>query len=73
MRRVLVVSALACALSLPFAPARADEVEGLAPRPFVHRPAQSPCPDAVAAMMALVLADHKLLHHLQTFPQTNAK
>ncbi len=33
MRRVLVVSALACALSLPFAPARADEtvvVSGLA-------------------------------------------
>jgi acetolactate synthase-1/2/3 large subunit len=26
------------------------------PRPFVHRPAQAPCPDALAAMMAL-LAD----------------
>ena len=26
------------------------------PRPFVHRPAQAPCPDAMAAMMAL-LAD----------------
>lgn len=24
------------------------------PRPFVHRPAQTPCPDAIAAMMALV-------------------
>jgi acetolactate synthase-1/2/3 large subunit len=24
-----------------------------APRPFVHRPAQAPCPDALAAMMAL--------------------
>lgn len=27
-----------------------------APRPFVHKPAQAPCPDALAAMMAL-LAD----------------
>ncbi|HEU4651971.1 MAG TPA: thiamine pyrophosphate-dependent enzyme [Croceibacterium sp.] len=27
-----------------------------APRPFVHRPAQAPCPDALAALMAL-LAD----------------
>jgi acetolactate synthase-1/2/3 large subunit len=25
-----------------------------APRPFVHRPAQAPCPDAIAAMMALI-------------------
>jgi acetolactate synthase-1/2/3 large subunit len=25
-----------------------------APRPFVHKPAQAPCPDALAAMMALV-------------------
>lgn len=25
-----------------------------APRPFVHRPAQAPCPDALAAMMALI-------------------
>jgi acetolactate synthase-1/2/3 large subunit len=24
------------------------------PRPFVHRPAQAPCPDALAAMMALI-------------------
>lgn len=24
------------------------------PRPFVHRPAQAPCPDAIAAMMALI-------------------
>jgi acetolactate synthase-1/2/3 large subunit len=32
----------------------ADEVEGLAPRPFVHRPAQAPCPDALAAMLALI-------------------
>jgi len=24
------------------------------PRPFIHRPAQAPCPDAVAAMMALI-------------------
>jgi acetolactate synthase I/II/III large subunit len=24
------------------------------PRPFVHRPAQAPCPDAMAAMMALI-------------------
>ena len=32
----------------------ADAVEGLAPRPFVHRPAQAPCPDALAAMMALL-------------------
>ncbi len=29
---------------------------GAAPRPFVHRPAQAPCPDAMAALMAL-LAD----------------
>ena len=28
----------------------------VAPRPFVHRPAQAPCPDAIMAMMAL-LAD----------------
>ena len=27
-----------------------------APPPFVHKPAQAPCPDALAAMMAL-LAD----------------
>src|SRR5690606_11862948 len=27
-----------------------------APRPFVHRPAQAPCPDALSTMMAL-LAD----------------
>jgi acetolactate synthase-1/2/3 large subunit len=26
----------------------------VAPRPFVHRPAQAPCPDALAAMMALL-------------------
>src|SRR5690606_23028847 len=32
----------------------ADAVEELAPRPFVHRPAQAPCPDALAAMMALL-------------------
>ena len=25
-----------------------------APRPFVHRPAQAPCPDAMAAMMAML-------------------
>jgi acetolactate synthase-1/2/3 large subunit len=25
-----------------------------APRPFVHRPAQAPCPDALGAMMALI-------------------
>jgi acetolactate synthase-1/2/3 large subunit len=31
-----------------------DPAEGLAPRPFVHRPAQAPCPDAMAAMMALL-------------------
>jgi acetolactate synthase-1/2/3 large subunit len=31
-----------------------DAAEGLAPRPFVHRPAQAPCPDAMAAMMALI-------------------
>jgi len=24
------------------------------PRPFVHRPAQAPCPDAISAMMALI-------------------
>ena len=24
------------------------------PRPFVHRPAQAPCPDAIAAMMAMI-------------------
>jgi acetolactate synthase-1/2/3 large subunit len=32
----------------------ADAVEGLEPRPFVHRPAQAPCPDALAAMLALI-------------------
>jgi acetolactate synthase-1/2/3 large subunit len=32
----------------------ADAVPGLAPRPFVHRPAQAPCPDALAAMLALI-------------------
>jgi acetolactate synthase-1/2/3 large subunit len=32
----------------------ADAVAGLAPRPFVHRPAQAPCPDALAAMLALI-------------------
>ena len=26
----------------------------VAPRPFVHRPAQAPCPDALAAMMAML-------------------
>src|SRR5690606_22965216 len=31
-----------------------DAADGLAPRPFVHRPAQAPCPDAMAAMMALI-------------------
>ncbi len=31
-----------------------DMAEGLAPRSYVHRPAQAPCPDAIAAMMALV-------------------
>ena len=25
-----------------------------APRPFIHRPAQAPCPDAISAMMALI-------------------
>jgi acetolactate synthase-1/2/3 large subunit len=34
----------------------ADEVEDASPRPFVHRPAQAPCPDAMAALMAM-LAD----------------
>jgi acetolactate synthase-1/2/3 large subunit len=33
-----------------------DAVEGAAPRPFVHRPAQAPCPDALTALRAL-LAD----------------
>ncbi len=33
-----------------------DMVADASPRPFVHRPAQSPCPDALAALMAL-LAD----------------
>ena len=33
-----------------------DEVEDAAPRPYVHRPAQAPCPDAMAAMMDM-LAD----------------
>jgi acetolactate synthase-1/2/3 large subunit len=32
----------------------ADAVQGLGPRPFVHRPAQAPCPDALAAMLALI-------------------
>src|SRR5688500_7028253 len=32
----------------------ADAVESLAPRPFVSRPAQAPCPDALAAMLALI-------------------
>ena len=31
-----------------------EQVGGLAPRPFVHRPAQAPCPDAMAAMMAMI-------------------
>jgi acetolactate synthase-1/2/3 large subunit len=31
-----------------------DPAGGPAPRPFVHRPAQAPCPDAMAAMMALL-------------------
>jgi len=29
-------------------------VTGVAPRPMVHRPAQAPCPDAIAAMLQLV-------------------
>jgi len=33
-----------------------DDVGTGTPRPFVHRPAQAPCPDALAAMMAM-LAD----------------
>ena len=33
----------------------AEEVaEDAAPRPFVHRPAQAPCPDAVATLMAML-------------------
>ena len=31
-----------------------DAVGSLSPRPFVHRPAQAPCPDAMAAMMSLL-------------------
>ncbi len=31
-----------------------DSVEDAAPRPFVHRPAQAPCPDALSAMMAML-------------------
>jgi acetolactate synthase-1/2/3 large subunit len=31
-----------------------DPAGDAAPRPFVHRPAQSPCPDAIMAMMAMI-------------------
>jgi len=31
-----------------------EDVPVQAPRPFVHRPAQAPCPDALAAMMAMI-------------------
>ena len=31
-----------------------DAVKDIAPRPFVHSPAQAPCPDALAAMMAMI-------------------
>ncbi len=31
-----------------------DAPQGAAPRPMVHRPAQAPCPDALAAMMAMI-------------------
>ena len=33
-----------------------DEAGGASPRPFVHRPAQAPCPDALTALRAM-LAD----------------
>ena len=31
-----------------------DEVSGVVPRPAIHRPAQPPCPDAIAVMMDLI-------------------
>src|SRR5690606_12946985 len=31
-----------------------SEAVAAAPRPFVHRPAQAPCPDAMAALMAML-------------------
>src|SRR5690606_4439798 len=42
-------------LALPEDMLHEDRLE-VSPRPFVHRPAQAPCPDALSAMMAL-LAD----------------